>query len=65
MTSSMLLIIRTALAKIIFLLFKKQTQQAVITNLSGKTTEKHLAHEYQKAQPHKTVLLKLVAPQHS
>lgn len=64
MFSSMLLIICTVLAKIVFLLFKKQTQQSVITNLSGKTTEKHLAHDYQKAQPHKTVLLKLVALQH-
>lgn len=54
----------TALAKIVFLLFKKQTQQSVITNLSSKTTEKHPAHDYQKKiPPHKTVLLTLVALQ--
>lgn len=65
MFSSMGLIIHTALVKIVFLLFKKQTQQSVITNLSGKTTEKHPAHDYQNTQPHKTVLLKVVALQHS
>lgn len=61
----MLLIIHTVLARIVFLLFKNQTQQSVTTNVSGKTTEKHLAHDYQNTQPHKTVLLQLVALQHS